>query len=365
MDNAETLTLLKNKSLKQTHDLHVLEILPLTTPEDMKAELPMTETANETVILGRNTIKRMLRGLDSRLLAIVGPCSIHDEKAAYEYAERLVKLRNELIDRMEILMRVYFEKPRTTIGWKGLIYDPHLDGTGDMEYGLRKAREIMRTINDMQLPAATEVLDPIVPQYIDDLITWAAIGARTIESQTHREMSSGLSMPIGFKNNTDGNLQIAIDAMKSARTPHNFLGVDQKGLISIIKTSGNVWGHIILRGGRQGSNYDRASVEEAVAKLNEAKLPEWVMVDCSHANSNKDYKRQIDVLQDVIRQRVEGNRSLFGVMLESNLNEGNQSIPDDLSKLKYGVSVTDSCIGWEATERCLREAYERLEVVTR
>ncbi len=346
--------------MKQTQDLHVVESIELISPGDLKKELPMTETANETVIEGRYTIKRMLRGKDKRMLVIVGPCSIHDEKAAYEYASRLLELRRTLGDRLEIVMRVYFEKPRTTVGWKGLIYDPHLNDTGDLAYGIRKAREIMLTINDMGAPAATEFLDPIVPQYLSDLVTWAAVGARTIESQTHREMTSGLSMPTGLKNNTDGYLQIAIDAMLSSRAPHSFLGVNQNGHISIYNTSGNLWCHVILRGGRQGPNFDRISVEEAITSLEKAGLPPYVMIDCSHANSNKDYAKQEIVLKDVTQQRLDGAETLFGVMLESNLNEGNQSIPDDLSKLQYGVSITDACINWETTERLLTRMYEKL-----
>lgn len=347
--------------MKQTQDLHVLEFRPLIAPRRMKEEIPLSEAAVETVIESRNAIKRMLRGKDKRLLAIVGPCSIHDEKATYEYAARLAALRAEMIDQMHIVMRVYFEKPRTTIGWKGLIYDPYLDGSDNMEHGTRKAREIMLKIVDMGLPAATEFLDPIVPQYLDDLVSWAAIGARTIESQTHREMSSGLSMPIGFKNSTDGNLQLAIDAMCSSRAPHSFLGVDQEGQTAIVKTSGNVWGHIILRGGRNHPNYDRDNIQKTIRILDAANLPAYIMVDCSHANSGKEFRRQEMVMTDVITQRLEGNDHLFGIMLESNLFEGNQSIPKDLSQLKYGVSITDACIGWEATERILRETYAKLK----
>lgn len=349
--------------MKKTQDLHVLETIPLIPPAQLKDEMPGTDTAYETVIESRQSIKRMLRGKDDRILVIVGPCSIHDENGAYEYASRLAKLRKAVLDRLFIVMRVYFEKPRTTVGWKGLINDPHLDGTGDMGYGLRQGRRIMLAINDMELPTATEFLDPIVPQYIDDLVTWAAIGARTTESQTHRELASGLSMPFGFKNTTDGNLQIAVDAMCSARAPHNFLGVSQYGQTAIIKTTGNVWGHIILRGGSHGPNYDKDSVQQVMQTLNKFQLPNYIMIDCSHANSNKDFRRQESVLEEVIRQRVEGNSTLFGVMLESNLNEGNQPIPQDLSQLKYGVSVTDGCMNWETTERIIRNTYEQVESI--
>lgn len=346
--------------MKKTQDLHVIEAVPLTPPSKTKEELPITDRIADVVVEGRQAIKRMLRGKDNRLLMIAGPCSIHDEKAAYEYAEKLAKLAEEVRDQILVVMRVYFEKPRTVIGWKGLIYDPQIDGSADIAEGIRLARRILLRINDMGLPAATEFLDPIVPQYIDDLIAWAAIGARTTESQTHREMSSGLSMPVGYKNSTDGNLQIAVDAMNSSRYPHSFLGINQEGQTCIINTSGNVWGHIILRGGRSGPNYGREDILGAKQILAKANLPEHIMIDCSHANSNKDFRKQEEVLREVIDRRLEDESFVFGAMLESNLFEGNQSIPDDLSKLAYGVSITDSCIGWDATERVIREACQRL-----
>ena len=346
--------------MKNTNDLHVLDTTPLITPAQLKHEAPITEAAVNTVVEGRLAIKRMMRGKDDRFLVIVGPCSIHDERIAYDYAERLKRLSEELSGRIFMVMRVYFEKPRTTIGWKGLISDPNLDGSGNISDGIRKAREIMHRINDMGIAVASEVLDPIVPQYLADLLTWAAIGARTTESQTHREMTSGLSMPVGFKNGTEGNLQIAIDGMQSARAPHNFLGVNQDGQVSIVKTSGNVWSHVILRGGRLGPNYDRESVHHAVQSLKSARLTPHIMIDCSHANSDKDHAKQERVLNSAVKQRLEGNRNIIGVMLESNLNDGKQSIPEDLSQLKYGVSITDACIGWETTERILREAHEQL-----
>ena len=349
--------------MKKTHDLHVLDTTPLITPARLKCELPITESAADTVVEGRLAIKRMLRGKDDRLLVIVGPCSIHDERIAYEYAGRLAKLSQELADRIFIVMRVYFEKPRTTIGWKGLISDPHMDGTGDLECGIRTARKIMLEINDMGVAVASEVLDPIVPQYLADVLSWAAIGARTIESQTHREMTSGLSMPVGLKNNTEGNLQLAIDGMHSARSPHHFLGVDQDGQVSIVKTSGNVWSHVILRGGRQGPNYDRDSVQSAVQALESTGLPPYVMIDCSHANSDKDHRNQETVLNAAVQQRLDGNEHILGVMLESNLHEGKQSIPQSPSELEYGISITDSCISWETTERILREAHANLQCV--
>lgn len=323
----------------------------------------MTERSNQTVIEGRELVKRILRRQDTRLLIIVGPCSIHDVDGALEYAKRLNRLREELSDQLCVVMRVYFEKPRTTIGWKGLINDPHLDGSYDIETGLKKARRLLLQITDMGLPAATEFLDPIVPQYTADLVSWAAVGARTTESQTHREMASGLSMPVGFKNATDGSLQIAIDAMTSARTPHNFLGIDQEGVTSIIRTTGNPDGHVVLRGGRLQTNYDTASIATATATLEKAGLPPVLMVDCSHANSGKQHAWQEEVWRSVIAQRAEGNAALIGLMVESYLDEGNQPIPKTVAELHYGVSITDACIGWETTERMLRHGHEVLSKV--
>ena len=294
------------------------------------------------------------------MLVVIGPWSSHDEKSALEYATRLSKLQKEFADRMEIVMRVYFEKPRTTIGWKGLINDPHLDGSQDIETGLKVARRLLMQINGMDLPAATEFLDPIVPQYIADLITWAAIGARTTESQTHREMASGLSMPVGLKNSTDGSLQVAIDAMAATRHPLSFLGLNEAGETAIVRTSGNPDAHVVLRGGRAMTNYDAVSIRTAEEKLVSEKLPPILMVDCSHANSSKQFAKQEDVWHSVIEQRLGGTKSLIGLMVESHLSEGNQPIPKDLALLRYGVSITDSCIGWETTERMLRWGYEAL-----
>jgi len=344
----------------RTQDLHVKEIVRLLSPRELRALTPTPETVNATVALARERVVRILRQEDPRLLVVVGPCSIHDEKSALEYATRLSKLQKELADRMEIVMRVYFEKPRTTIGWKGLINDPHLDGSQDIETGLKIARRLLIQINAMNLPAATEFLDPIVPQYIADLITWAAIGARTTESQTHREMASGLSMPVGLKNSTDGSLQVAIDAMAATRHAHSFLGMNEGGETAIVRTSGNPDAHVVLRGGRAMTNYDAASIKVAEEKLASEKLPPILMVDCSHANSSKQFAKQEDVWHSVIDQRVGGTRSLIGLMVESHLSEGNQPIAQDLSKLRYGVSITDSCIGWEVTERMLRWGYEKL-----
>jgi 3-deoxy-7-phosphoheptulonate synthase len=312
------------------------------------------------VARSRERIIRILRQEDPRLLVVVGPCSIHDEKGALEYATRLNALRQEFAGRLEIVMRVYFEKPRTTIGWKGLINDPHLDGSQDIETGLKIARRLLLDITGLGLPTATEFLDPIVPQYTADLVTWAAIGARTTESQTHREMASGLSMPVGLKNSTDGSLQTAIDAMGATRHPHSFLGIDQDGVTSIVRTSGNPHVHIVLRGGRAKTNYDAESIRAAEEKLKAEKLPPVLMVDCSHANSSKQFAKQEDVWRSVIQQRVEGSRPLIGLMVESNLYEGNQPIPTNLKDLRYGVSLTDSCIGWETTERMLRWGHETL-----
>jgi 3-deoxy-7-phosphoheptulonate synthase len=344
-----------------TQDLHVKELVRLSTPRALKARLPMSEAANSTVVRSREAICRILRQEDPRLLVIVGPCSIHDVTGALEYAGRLNDLREEFADEMEIVMRVYFEKPRTTIGWKGLINDPGLDNTHDIEAGLLKARRLLLDITGSGLPAATEFLDPIIPQYIADLVSWAAVGARTTESQTHREMASGLSMPVGFKNGTDGSLQIAIDAMGAAMRPHSFLGIDQDGITSIVRTTGNRDGHVVLRGGRLRTNYDAASIRESETQLIQAGLRPGLMVDCSHANSAKQHARQEDVWRSVIQQRAGGTRSLTGVMVESYLFEGSQPFPKNPADLKYGISITDACLGWEVTERMLRWGHAELQ----
>lgn len=347
----------------RTQDLHVKEIVPLLSPRELKALSPTPESVNNFVAKARDRVIRILNQEDPRMLVVIGPCSIHDEKSALEYAERLSKLRKEFLDRMEIVMRVYFEKPRTTIGWKGLINDPHLDGSQDIETGLRIARKLLQEINGMELPAATEFLDPIVPQYIANQITWAAIGARTTESQTHREMASGLSMPVGLKNATDGSLQVAIDAMGATRHPHSFLGLNEDGVTSIVRTTGNPHAHVVLRGGRAMTNYDPASIKAAEEKLISEKLPPVLMVDCSHANSEKKFAKQEEVWRSVIEQRVSGTKSLIGLMVESHLHEGNQPIPKKKSELRYGISITDSCVGWEATERMLRWGHEQLKKI--
>ncbi|MCG3197357.1 MAG: Phospho-2-dehydro-3-deoxyheptonate aldolase, Tyr-sensitive [bacterium] len=345
--------------MKQTQNLHVRETVPLISPKDLCSQLPMTERANATVVRAREAIREILLGEDPRLLVVVGPCSIHDEAAAMEYARRLVELAREVEDRMLVVMRVYFEKPRTTIGWKGLIYDPHLDGTFDIAGGLRKAREILLAVGEMGLPAATEMLDPISPQYTADLVSWASLGARTTESQTHRQMASGLSMPVGYKNGTDGNLEIALQAMEAARSPHAFLGINAEGSTCIVHTTGNPWGHLILRGGRSGPNYDSASIADASRRLSEAGLNPRVMVDCSHANSMKNPKRQAEVWRNVTGQWLEDSMRILGLMVESNLFEGSQKLEGDPAQLRYGVSITDACLGWEETEALLRATHER------
>jgi 3-deoxy-7-phosphoheptulonate synthase len=346
--------------MRPTQDLRVQEIVRLSAPRVLKTQLPMSETANATVVASRERVTAILEQRDPRLLVVVGPCSIHEVPGTLDYAGRLNALRAELADRLEIVMRVYFEKPRTTIGWKGFINDPHLDGSHDIETGLKLARRLLLDLTEMGLPTATEFLDPIVPQYTADLVTWAAIGARTTESQTHREMASGLSMPVGFKNATDGSLQVAIDAMGAAMHPHSFLGIDQDGFTGIVRTRGNPVGHVILRGGRTQTNYDAASIRDAEDKLRTAQLPPVLMVDCSHANSGKQPARQDEVWRSVIEQRLSGTRSLMGVMLESYLEEGSQPFPRPVQDLRYGRSITDACIGWQTTERMLRQGYARL-----
>jgi len=344
--------------MRKIQDLHVLATQPLVAPRALKEDLPVDEMLAETVVNARETVRRILNGRDNRLLCVVGPCSIHDPGAALDYAGRLVELSRRLKERLFIVMRVYFEKPRTTVGWKGLINDPHMDDSCDMQEGLRIARRLLLDINRMGLPAGTEMLDPITPQYIADLISWAAIGARTTESQTHREMASGLSMPVGFKNTTEGNLQIAVNAIESARRPHSFLGITQDGVTAIVRTSGNPDTHVVLRGGKT-PNFDEGSVEECVRLLLKAGLEPRVLVDCSHAQTAKDYTRQPAILKALVDQVANGNRAIMGLMLESNIGAGNQPLTDRAS-LKYGISITDPCIDWATTERCLVEATEEL-----
>ncbi len=349
-----------NPPMQPLQDVHVRETVALVSPRYLKQEENVTDTAVRTVIESREAIKRIITGEDSRLIVVVGPCSIHDHVAAFDYARKLKELSDKVRDQFLLVMRVYFEKPRTTVGWKGLINDPHLNDTFDIGTGLRIARRVLLEVADMGLPTATEMLEPITPQYIADLVSLAAIGARTTESPTHRQMASGLSMPVGFKNGTDGSLQVALDAMLASRSAHSFLGIDNEGQTCIVNTKGNPWGFLILRGGRSGPNYDAASLAEAVELLSKAKLPPRLMVDCSHANSNKDYRLQNVAWSDCIAQRMAGNRNLVGMMLESNVNPGNQPLPADLSELRYGVSITDGCIGWEETERLILTAHEQL-----
>ncbi len=348
------------QTMQPLQDVHVRETVTLVSPRYLKQEENITDAAVRTVIEGREAVKRIIAGQDSRLIVVVGPCSIHDQVAALDYARRLKALADRVKDKFLVVMRVYFEKPRTTVGWKGLINDPHLNDTFDIGTGLRIARRVLLEVADMGLPAATELLEPITPQYIADLVSLTAIGARTTESPTHRQMASGLSMPVGFKNGTDGSLQVAIDAMLASRSAHSFLGIDNDGQTCIVNTKGNPWGFLILRGGRSGANYDSASLSEAVEMLTKAKLPPRLMVDCSHANSNKDYRLQNLAWSDCIKQRLAGNLNMVGLMLESNLNPGNQPLPADLGELRYGVSITDGCIGWEETERLIMEAHEQL-----
>ena len=346
--------------MSELHNKNIKEVKTLPAPVAIKAEVPMTDAAAATVLSGREKLTKILEGDDKRLIVITGPCSIHCKEIAIDYAKRVKELADKVADKIFVVMRVYFEKPRTTVGWKGLINDPYLDGTYDLEQGLKSAREVLLTVNELGMPAATELLDPIVPQYIADLISWTAIGARTTESQTHREMSSGLSMPVGFKNGTDGNVMTAVNAVVSAYNPQHFLGIDQDGQTSIISTKGNPEGHLVLRGGSDGPNYDSASVKAAAAALEKAGMKPNVIVDCSHANSNKDHSRQPIVLEDIVNQIADGETAIRGVMLESNINEGNQSIPADLSELKHGVSLTDKCINWETTEKIILDAYAKL-----
>jgi len=341
-------------------DLNIDDYQVVITPTELKAELSLPESARDLVAKSRQTVKDILDGKDNRLFAVVGPCSIHDTELALEYGKRLKALADQVGDHIFIIMRVYFEKPRTTVGWKGLINDPHLNGSFDIETGLRKARKLLIQLSELGLPLATEALDPISPQYLQDTITWTAIGARTTESQTHREMSSGLSSPVGFKNGTDGSLDVAVNAMKSVVSGHAFLGINPQGQVAITKTKGNQYGHVVLRGGGGKPNYDSVSIALCEQALEKAKLPTNIVVDCSHANSNKDHNVQPLVLDDIAHQIKDGNRSICGVMIESNINEGNQGIPDDLSQLKYGVSVTDACISWESTEKSLKKMADTL-----
>lgn len=333
----------------------------LITPDQLKTALPMSAAARATVTQSRQIIRDILDRKDHRMFVVVGPCSIHDIEAAHDYARRLKKLADDIGDTLFIVMRVYFEKPRTTVGWKGLINDPYMNDTFKIQEGLHIGRKLLLDISELGLATSTEALDPISPQYLQDCITWSAIGARTTESQTHREMASGLSSAVGFKNGTDGGLAVAINALKSVSQPHRFLGIDSRGRVAVIHTTGNKYAHIVLRGGSNGPNYDSVHIALCEQELEKAKVRANIMVDCSHANSNKQPELQPLVIENVTNQVLEGNRSIIGLMVESNLFAGNQSIPDDLSKLQYGVSVTDGCIGWDATEKALRTMRDKLK----
>ena len=341
-----------NTNIKSSH--------VLLTPNQVKEKLPLTKSAEHTILQFRQEIEHILDFKDSRKFIVVGPCSIHDPKAAIEYAEKLKVIADKVHDKLLLIMRVYFEKPRTTVGWKGLINDPDMDDSFHVERGILIARSLLLKLAELGLPTATEALDPIIPQYISELVCWSAIGARTTESQTHREMASGLSMPVGFKNGTDGNINVALNALKSAQTPHNFLGINQKGQVSVFQTRGNSHGHVILRGGSQ-PNYDPENVKLVEEQLKAAGLPPRIVIDCSHGNTNKDYRLQPAVLENIIQQIVAGNNSILGMMLESNLYEGNQPITGKREELQYGVSVTDKCISWEETERIILAAHAKLK----
>ncbi len=347
--------------MRKIRDLNIRDIVPLIAPSELKRRYPVTDELAEQVYESRETIKRIIRREDKRILGIVGPCSIHDTKGALEYAERLKLLSEKVKDRMYIVMRVYFEKPRTTVGWQGMILDPYLDGSYDIAHGLEVARQTLVDISSLGLPVGSEILDPIIPQYIDDLVSWAAIGARTTESQTHRNISSGLSMPVGFKNSTSGTFEHAVNAMQSAMHQASFIGIDQFGNTCIFHTSGNDTVHLILRGGKTGPNYHEEDLEIAEEMLEKAGIIPSVVVDCSHANSGKRHIRQRRVLRSVVDQIIRENTIISGFMLESNLLEGKQSIPPKIEDLRYGVSVTDECIGWEETEEIITKAYEVLE----
>lgn len=348
---------------KRVHNLNVASQEVLITPDRLKEKIPLTEAAEKTVYEGRQVIQKILDREDPRLFVVIGPCSIHDVEAALDYARRLKDLAAKVGDTLYLVMRVYFEKPRTTVGWKGLINDPFMDDSFQIEEGLHIGRKLLVDLSELGLPLATEALDPISPQYMQDCIAWSAIGARTTESQTHREMSSGLSCPVGFKNGTDGGLEVATNALESMAHPHNFLGINTQGQVAIIRTKGNKYGHVVLRGGNGKPNYDSVSVKLCENDLSKAGLDKNIMIDCSHANSNKDANLQPLVLDNVSNQILDGNESIVGLMVESNIGFGNQSIPKDKSQLKYGVSVTDACIDWETTEKALTEMADKLRPV--
>lgn len=354
-----------NNNQNSVVDKRILEYRALISPHSLKKDLPQTQKTKETVLHGRKSIEDVLNGKDSRIMVISGPCSIHDIKSAKEYATKLKELSNRVSDKFLIVMRTYFEKPRTSIGWKGFIYDPDLDGSNDINKGLHLSREILLHNARIGLPSATEYLETFTPQYNSDLISWAAIGARTVESPQHRQLASGLSMPVGFKNNTEGNIQVAVNAMLSAQQRHSFLGINEFGVPCIVNTSGNSYTHIVLRGSETNTNYDEESIEQTKSLLRAHQLSPKIMIDCSHGNSRKNHGEQINVFKNIIQQIKSGNKGIIGIMLESNLNSGNQPIPKnlkdfDLIQLDYGVSITDACISWQETETLLLNAYKSL-----
>ncbi|HBO38062.1 MAG TPA: 3-deoxy-7-phosphoheptulonate synthase [Pasteurellaceae bacterium] len=336
------------------HNVHIVDEKVLITPAELKQKLPLPTALRGQIKTHRREIADIIHKKDNRLLVVIGPCSVHDPLAALDYAQRLKTLADEVKDQLYIVMRVYFEKPRTTMGWKGLINDPKIDGSFDVEHGLHIARELLLELAELGLPLATEALDPMTPQYMADLFSWSAIGARTTESQTHRELASGLSMAVGFKNGTDGSLATAINAMKAASMGHSFIGINQQGQVNLLHTEGNPDGHVILRGGKK-PNYTSECVEQCEQELVKAGLESAIMIDCSHGNSNKDYRRQATVAEDATQQIMNGNKSIIGLMIESNINAGNQSAEQPVSEMKYGVSITDACIDWETTEQLLRK----------
>ena len=342
-------------------DLNVLSEETLITPDRLKEKIPLEDSVLQTVSNARLAIKEILNRNDPRLFLVVGPCSIHDVDAALDYAKRLKALSDEVSDSLFLVMRVYFEKPRTTVGWKGFINDPHMNDSFNISEGLYLGRKLLADLAEMGIPTSTEALDPISPQFLQDMISWSAIGARTTESQTHREMASGLSSAVGFKNGTDGGLEVAINALQSVSAPHRFLGINHQGEVSVIHTRGNAHAHIVLRGGGGATNFDSDSVTHCEQQLLNANIPANIMIDCSHANSNKDHNLQTAVLDNVADQIIEGNQSIIGLMIESNINGGNQKIPENHSDLKYGVSVTDACVDWETTEKMIRDLRERVK----
>lgn len=346
-----------------TENLNLVSQDVLVSPAELKQQLPMSANARETILNGRQMVNNILDRKDPRLMIVIGPCSIHDVDAAMDYANRLKALSDKVSDSLAIVMRVYFEKPRTTVGWKGLINDPHLNGSFNIKEGLQIGRKLLLDIAELGLPTATEALDPISPQYLHDLISWSAIGARTTESQTHREMASGLSCAVGFKNGTDGSLTVAMNALQSVSSSHHFLGINNEGQVSVIRTKGNPYGHVVLRGGGGKPNYDSVNIALCEQDLRKSNMAENIMVDCSHENSNKNHELQPLVLENITNQIIDGNRSIMGLMIESNIGAGNQKINEDRSQMTYGVSITDKCIDWDTTEQCLLAMHEKLKSI--